>query len=90
MVRSAPIYILSIEIIVIVLGTVQDAGFIYQALVVSLIAFAVTLGVYAVVALIVRLDDIGFAMLQSEAKGSLQKLWHIIGRGLVVAAPKGD
>lgn len=81
-------FILSIEIIVIVLGTVQDAGFIYQALVVSLIAFAVTLGIYAVVALIVRLDDIGFAMLQSEAKGSLQKLWHIIGRGLVVAAPK--
>lgn len=81
-------FILSIEIIVIALGTVQNVSFLYQALVVALIAFAVTLGVYAVVALIVRLDDFGFMILQSQGRGSFQKVWRMIGRGLVMAAPK--
>ncbi len=76
-------FILSAEIIVIALGTVKDAPFFMQAVIVSGIAFVMTLGVYGVVAGIVKLDDIGFYLLRD--KTSAFKQW--LGRGLLVFAP---
>ncbi|MDH5600630.1 MAG: DUF808 domain-containing protein, partial [Gammaproteobacteria bacterium] len=52
-------FILSIEIIVIALDTVLEQAFIIQIMVVSLIAFIAIVAVYGVVALLVRMDDVG-------------------------------
>lgn len=56
-------FILSIEIIVITLGTVVEQSFMIQILVVSLIALIATVGVYGVVAILVRMDDAGFYLI---------------------------
>lgn len=52
-------FILSAEIIVIALGTVEQAAFTTQVLVIATIAAVMTVGVYGLVALIVKLDDLG-------------------------------
>ena len=52
-------FILSAEIIVITLGTVAGATLVNQALVLSVIAIIMTIGVYGLVAGIVKLDDAG-------------------------------
>lgn len=57
-------FILSIEIIIIALGTVIESPLKVQILVVSFIAFMATIGVYGLVALIVRMDDIGFKLIK--------------------------
>lgn len=75
-------FILSAEIIAITLGTVANAGFLTQVLVMSGIAIIMTIGVYGLVAGIVRLDDIGFYL--SRKKTSLIKA---IGNGLVSMTP---
>ena len=77
-------FILSAEIVVIALGTVQSAAFISQVLVVSLIAFVMTAGVYALVAGIVKLDDLGLYLRKKYPDGLLNTL----GMGLVTFAPK--
>ncbi|MCV6071788.1 DUF808 domain-containing protein, partial [Escherichia coli] len=61
-------FILSAEIIVIALGTVTGASLVTQILVVSLIAVIMTIGVYGLVAGIVKLDDLGF-YLEIRSKG---------------------
>lgn len=53
-------FILSIEIVVIALGTVMAESLMLQVLVVSVIALLATVGVYGLVALIVRMDDMGY------------------------------
>jgi len=75
-------FILSAEIIAIALGTVAGAPLLTQALVLSGIALLVTVGVYALVAGIVRLDDWGLALSQRTSTSSKK-----IGHGIVVAAP---
>ncbi len=78
-------FILSAEIIVIALGTVQGHPFITQLLVMSVIAILMTAGVYGLVAGIVKMDDLGFYLQRkSEGKG----LQGSIGDGLVALAPK--
>ncbi|MFB9136549.1 DUF808 domain-containing protein [Vibrio olivae] len=78
-------FILSAEIIVIALGTVQESSTLTQIIVVSLIALVMTAGVYGIVAAIVKLDDLGFYLeRRSEGKGVLS----VIGKGLVTFAPK--
>lgn len=52
-------FILSIEIIVIALGTVMDQTITIQIAVVTIVAIIATVGVYGIVALIVRMDDFG-------------------------------
>lgn len=59
-------FILSAEIIVISLGTTASAPFSTQALVVSVIALAMTVGVYGLVAGIVKLDDLGLYLAKKE------------------------
>ncbi len=76
-------FILSAEIIVIALGTVQNMAFITQVLVVSGIALLMTVGVYGVVAGIVKLDDAGFYLVKEGGSGFKQAL----GRAILWVAP---
>ena len=57
-------FILSIEIVVITLGTVIEQSLTMQVVVVSVIALLATVGVYGLVALIVRMDDAGFYLIE--------------------------
>ena len=75
-------FILSAEIIAITLGTVAAATFMTQVLVLSTIALAVTVGVYGLVAGIVKIDDAGLALTKRDSP-ALQKL----GNGLLWLAP---
>lgn len=76
-------FILSAEIIVIALGTVATASLMTQAAVVSAIALVMTVGVYGLVAGIVKLDDLGLHLMQQSKTGIKQAL----GRGILAFAP---
>ncbi|MGN4964946.1 DUF808 domain-containing protein [Aeromonas dhakensis] len=78
-------FILSAEIIVIALGTVQGASLALQLSVVAGIAVMMTVGVYGLVGLIVKLDDIGLHLLQKPDGGALRRA---MGQGLLVTAPR--
>ncbi|PSW06840.1 DUF808 domain-containing protein [Photobacterium lipolyticum] len=77
-------FILSAEIIVIALGTVQNQPLTTQVLVVSLIAVVMTAGVYGLVAGIVKLDDAGLYLVQKSEENTLKRS---VGNGLVGVAP---
>ena len=83
-------FILSIEIIIIALGTVIEQSFILQVMVVSIIALLATVGVYGIVALIVRMDDMGFYLIRRGRllQGALAKLCTWSGKVLIAALPK--
>lgn len=87
-VKSAIItdFILSIEIIIIALGTVVGKPLITQILVVSIIAIIATIGVYGIVALIVRMDEAGYKLIKKSKKEKSFKKW--VGNMLVLALPK--
>lgn len=55
-------FVLSAEIIVITLGTVAATSLINQIAVLTLISLIMTVGVYGLVACIVKLDDLGFIL----------------------------
>ena len=76
-------FVLSAEIIVIALGTVADKPFATQVAVLAGIGLIMTVGVYGIVAGIVKMDDLGLYLL--EKPGALART---IGRGLLLAAPK--
>jgi hypothetical protein len=57
-------FILSVEIVIIALGTVIEQDIWTQVLVVSVVAFIATVGVYGIVALIVRMDEAGYKLIQ--------------------------
>lgn len=80
-------FILSAEIIVIALGTVKDAPFSLQVAVVSVVALLMTLGVYGLVAGIVKLDDAGLYLLKTKATHAWGHFKRALGRGLLVFAP---
>jgi len=76
-------FILSIEIVILALGTVSTSSLYVQVITVSLIAIAATVGVYGIVALIVRMDDAGYKLIHaSQNKGFLFKLGHLLVKGL--------
>lgn len=77
-------FILSIEIIIITLGTVLDQSITIQVLVVSLIAILATVGVYGMVALLVRMDDIGYRLMAMSKNNFTKRL----GLFLVKALPQ--
>ena len=81
-------FILSAEIIVIALGTVQDKSMLEQTSVVSLIALLMTIGVYGLVAAIVKLDDLGLHLLKQTSKSVWSNTKKSIGRLLLAFAPK--
>ena len=76
-------FILSAEIIVIALGSAASATLLQKSLVLAIIAIAITVGVYGLVAGIVRMDDVGFYLMKQS--GNVKKS---IGSFLVSAAPK--
>ncbi|AZN35782.1 DUF808 domain-containing protein [Iodobacter ciconiae] len=80
-------FVLSAEIIVISLGTVAAASFLTQLTVLSLIAVVMTVGVYGLVAGIVRLDDIGLMLCRKQGQGGLARLQHKIGTACLLGAP---
>jgi predicted DNA repair protein MutK len=80
-------FILSAEIVVIALGTVQDAAFGVQVAVVSGLALAITFGVYGLVAGIVKLDDLGLYLLRKSVSGRFNTIQRSLGRGLLIFAP---
>lgn len=77
-------FILSAEIIVIALGTVKEAAFGTQIGVVVAIAIAMTVGVYGLVAAIVKLDDAGQYLVQSNPTPGIKRK---IGEWLLLGAP---
>lgn len=80
-------FILSAEIIVIALGTVATATFIQQIIVVATIAIVMTVGVYGIVAGIVKLDDAGLHWMQKTGTGFFKQSQRAIGAKLLGAAP---
>ena len=75
-------FILSAEIVAITLGIVADAPLLTQVLILSGIALLVTIGVYGIVAVIVRLDDMGYWLVE---KGSA--VAQATGKALLFTAP---
>jgi uncharacterized protein len=80
-------FILSAEIIVIALGTVEGAAFATQVLVLAGIALAMTAGVYGLVAGIVKLDDLGLYLNRTEGESGSAKMRRALGARILRAAP---
>ncbi|MDN3492401.1 DUF808 domain-containing protein [Winogradskyella bathintestinalis] len=79
-------FILSVEIVIIALGTVSNEPLTTQIIVVSIVALIATVGVYGIVALIVRMDDLGLKLI-GKSNGKSGVLFSI-GTFLVWALPK--
>ncbi len=78
-------FILSVEIVIIALGSVLEEKLIIQILTVSVVALLATVGVYGLVALIVRMDDLGFKLIKrSNGKGFFSKLGQVLVKSLPV------
>ncbi len=75
-------FILSAEIMVIALSDVATKPIWEQAIVLALVGIVITIGVYGVVALIVKMDDIGLHLAQRSSAAV-----QAIGRGLVKGMP---
>lgn len=79
-------FILSVEIVIIALGTVENEALLNQIMVVSIIALVATVGVYGIVALIVRMDEFGVKLINlNEEDNSFSDK---VGKFLVLALPK--
>lgn len=85
-IRSAVVtdFILSVEIVIIALSAVTEEVLYLQIITVSIIAIVATVGVYGLVALIVRMDDVGYKLIQfAESRNRKSYLGHF----LVAALP---
>lgn len=80
--------ILSAEIIVIVLGTVQDAALVTRIAVLSFLAAAITVGVYGLVAGIVKMDDVGMHLIDKPDDTRMAKFQRWLGAWILRMAPK--
>jgi uncharacterized protein len=80
-------FILSAEIIVITLGVVAAAPLGTRIAVLSVIALAMTVGVYGLVAGIVKLDDGGLHLSRLAGDGAWRRLQRAFGRGILWLAP---
>jgi uncharacterized protein len=80
-------FILSAEIIVITLGTVQASPFVTQVSVLTTIALLMTVGVYGLVAGIVKLDDGGLYLSRLAGENAWRKFQRSFGRGVLWLAP---
>jgi hypothetical protein len=79
-------FILSVEIVIIALGSVANETLVTQIFVVTIIAFIATVGVYGIVALIVRMDEFGAKLIDlNDQKDSISDK---IGGFLVSALPR--
>lgn len=80
-------FILSAEIVAITLGTVAGAPFVTQVVVLSGIALLMTIGVYGLVAGIVKLDDAGLALSEVEGDTAADRAKRGLGRVILFIAP---
>ena len=80
--------ILSAEIIVIVLGTVQEADLITRITVLTFLAAAITVGVYGLVAGIVKMDDVGMHLIEKPDGTRLARFQRWFGAWILRMAPK--
>lgn len=76
-------FILSGEIMAIALSDLEGEPLLTQGLVLAVVGIAITIGVYGVVALIVKMDDVGLRLAKSGSSAT-----QAIGRGLVAAMPR--
>jgi len=76
-------FILSAEIMVIALNEVDDEPFLSRAVILVLVAIGITVLVYGVVGLIVKMDDVGLHLAGRESGAA-----RTVGRGLVAGMPK--
>lgn len=76
-------FILSAEIMVIALKEVIDEPLVSRAIILAVVAVVITVAVYGVVALIVKMDDVGLAMAQRDSESAQRT-----GRMLVSGMPK--
>lgn len=76
-------FILSVEIVIIALSTVLNKDLSIQILTLSVVSVLATVGVYGIVALIVRMDDLGFNLIEkSNKKGLLNALGLVLIKSL--------
>jgi len=80
-------FILSAEIIVITLGTVAAATFVQRVAVLVSIAVIMTVGVYGLVAGIVKLDDGGMYLTRLTGDSLFKRAKRALGRGILLGAP---
>jgi uncharacterized protein len=80
-------FILSAEIIVITLGTVADKDFVSQLSVLIAISVIMTIGVYGLVAGIVKLDDGGLYLTQRPGTSTWVRFKHAVGKTILWGAP---
>jgi uncharacterized protein len=76
-------FILSAEIMVISLNEVVDQAFVSRAIILAVVALGITVLVYGVVGLIVKMDDVGLHLSERSGKGVAR-----LGRGLVKGMPR--
>ncbi|BBZ38162.1 DUF808 domain-containing protein [Mycobacterium conspicuum] len=74
--------VLSAEIMVIALNEVDDQAFLPRLIILIVVALVLTAGVYGVVAVIVKMDDVGLRLKQTASR-----IGRHVGRGLVAAMP---
>lgn len=78
-------FILSVEIVIIALGSVLEKSLMTQIVTVSIVAVLATIGVYGIVALIVRMDDAGYKLIKhSNNKGFLSVLGGLLVKSLPI------
>src|ERR1700740_1529081 len=75
--------ILSAEIMVIALNEVSDQAFVPRLIILIVVALALTAVVYGVVAVVVKMDDVGLHLTHTASR-----IGQKVGRGLVAAMPK--
>jgi len=78
-------FILSVEIVIIAISTVIDRDLFFQVIVVTIVAIIATVGVYGIVALIVRMDDFGIHLVKENPKSNFL---NKIGKFLILALPQ--
>jgi predicted DNA repair protein MutK len=76
-------FILSAEIMVIALNEVADQAFVPRLVILIVVALVITAAVYGVVAVIVKMDDVGLSLAQRSSRFA-----KTVGRGLVSGMPK--
>jgi uncharacterized protein len=76
-------FILSAEIMAIALAEVANEAFLTRATILAVVAVAITIGVYGLVGLIVKMDDVGLHLAERRNRGS-----QAVGRALVHALPR--
>ena len=78
-------FILSVEIVIIALSTVLNKNLSIQILTLTVVSIIATIGVYGIVALIVRMDDFGFQLIEkSKNKGLLSKIGQLLVKSLPI------